>query len=180
MQNFRLAQMDDAWPLRHFIEWTFRDTYTEQNTPDDMERHVALHFGIEKIRQDLQQSASAFLVVEQEDQLVGFAKIILDRAQAEVPGPACEIEKFYIHPDQKGQGLGRALMIFCENWILSAGFQEVWLGVWENNQPAINFYQRMGFQAVGTHVFVLGNDAQTDLVLHKTLGAKDKAVGPMP
>lgn len=45
----------------------------------------------------------------------------------------------------------------------------IWLGVWEHNQTALNFYRSLGFEQVGAHTFVLGNDPQTDLIMKKRL-----------
>jgi ribosomal protein S18 acetylase RimI-like enzyme len=45
----------------------------------------------------------------------------------------------------------------------------LWLGVWEKNEPAIRFYEKNGFKKFSKHIFKLGNDEQTDLLLKKTL-----------
>jgi ribosomal protein S18 acetylase RimI-like enzyme len=45
----------------------------------------------------------------------------------------------------------------------------IWLGVWEHNQQAINFYTKWGFEKFGEHDFVLGNDVQTDWLMKKDL-----------
>ena len=41
----------------------------------------------------------------------------------------------------------------------------IWLGVWEENHRAINFYTKNGFVAFDKHIFVLGEDAQTDIMM---------------
>ena len=41
----------------------------------------------------------------------------------------------------------------------------MWLGVWERNPRAIAFYLKAGFVQVGSHVFMVGSDRQTDWVL---------------
>jgi ribosomal protein S18 acetylase RimI-like enzyme len=45
----------------------------------------------------------------------------------------------------------------------------VWLGVWEKNQRAIDFYQKWGFRVVGSHTFALGEDQQNDFVMELEL-----------
>ena len=45
----------------------------------------------------------------------------------------------------------------------------VWLGVWEENHRALKFYQKNGFEVFGEHIFVLGNDRQTDLMMKLNL-----------
>ena len=45
----------------------------------------------------------------------------------------------------------------------------VWLGVWEQNPRAIRFYEKNGFVPFDTHVFILGEDKQTDILMKKIL-----------
>ena len=45
----------------------------------------------------------------------------------------------------------------------------VWLGVWEENPRAIRFYEKNGFVVFDKHIFRMGNDEQTDLMMKKLL-----------
>jgi ribosomal protein S18 acetylase RimI-like enzyme len=47
--------------------------------------------------------------------------------------------------------------------------QIIWLGVWEKNQRAIDFYHKWGFENFGEQIFLLGTDLQTDLLMKKEL-----------
>ncbi len=47
--------------------------------------------------------------------------------------------------------------------------QIIWLGVWEKNQRAIDFYHKWGFEKFGEQNFLLGTDLQTDLLMKKEL-----------
>ena len=42
-------------------------------------------------------------------------------------------------------------------------------GVWEYNPRAQPFNEKNGFHVVGSHVFLLGKDAQTDLLMQREL-----------
>ncbi len=44
------------------------------------------------------------------------------------------------------------------------GGLDIWLGVWERNPRAIAFYVKSGYVQVGSHVFTVGSDSQTDFV----------------
>ena len=48
----------------------------------------------------------------------------------------------------------------------------VWLGVWEKNERAIAFYRKNGFVAFDTHIFKLGDDEQTDILMKLPLKAE--------
>ena len=45
----------------------------------------------------------------------------------------------------------------------------VWLGVWEENHRALQFYEKNGFTVFGKHDFVLGDDVQTDLMMKRSI-----------
>ena len=45
----------------------------------------------------------------------------------------------------------------------------LWLGVWERNPRAQAFYRKSGFADVGSQVFLVGTDAQTDRVMELIL-----------
>lgn len=63
------------------------------------------------------------------------------------------------------------LMRTAEQFASAHGKQTMWLGVWEHNEPAKAFYRAMGFVETGAHTFVLGSDAQTDLIMKHALTA---------
>jgi diamine N-acetyltransferase len=60
-------------------------------------------------------------------------------------------------------------MQFCIDWANENNFETIWLGVWENNPNAIKFYQKMGFEFLSKHTFVLGTEVQTDFTMKKEL-----------
>lgn len=41
----------------------------------------------------------------------------------------------------------------------------LWLGVWEKNIRAMEFYKRNHFEFSGTHPYMVGNDLQTDIIM---------------
>jgi ribosomal protein S18 acetylase RimI-like enzyme len=50
----------------------------------------------------------------------------------------------------------------------------IWLGVWEKNQRAINFYSSWGFEKFGECDFLLGDDMQRDWLMKKKLMTDDR------
>ncbi len=71
--------------------------------------------------------------------------------------------------DWLGRGVGAALMRACLDEARRNQHQTLWLGVWEHNQRAQAFYRQWDFREVGTHIFQLGSDAQTDLLLERAV-----------
>jgi ribosomal protein S18 acetylase RimI-like enzyme len=80
-----------------------------------------------------------------------------------------ELVRLYVSRDSLGSGLGAALMQACIGEARRRGHQTLWLGVWEHNTRARAFYRRWNFREVGTHVFQLGDDPQTDILMQRSI-----------
>ena len=54
------------------------------------------------------------------------------------------LDNLHLHPDARGQGLGRQLMAEVARWVLARGGRELNLLVYEPNLAARRFYARQG------------------------------------
>lgn len=169
-QKIRPATLRDTEALRSLAERTFRETFAEHNTADDMEAYIRESLSLERIRAELSDPANAFLLTFQEGSTVpcGYAKLRTGTNEPCVSGPdPVELERLYVSQKVLGQGVGAQLMQACLEKARADGFATLWLGVWEHNSRAQAFYHRWGFRRVGEHVFQLGSDPQTDLILER-------------
>ncbi len=166
----RPAAAADARWLAILAERTFRETYTAHNTAADMERYVSEHFGEALQAGELRDPQIVTLVAEVEATPAGYAQLLRGEAPASITGPApIEIARFYVDRPWHGRGLAHRLMAAAADTARAIGARTLWLGVWECNPRAIAFYHKCGFEDVGTHTFVLGDDHQRDLVLARAL-----------
>ena len=53
----------------------------------------------------------------------------------------------YVNPVYRRQGIGRALLQYAEAWARAQGYTQIGLQVFATNQPAIDLYQQLGYQA---------------------------------
>lgn len=121
------------------------------------------------MQQELGDGNNTFwVVVDAEQKLVGYAKLVKKRPPRQLRGQhAIEIQRLYVSEAQIGNGLGRQLMNQCLEQARQEGYQSVWLGVWEHNERAIRFYEKMGFQRCGWHYFQFGPERQRDYWMKK-------------
>jgi GNAT superfamily N-acetyltransferase len=168
---FRQATRDDVDLLADLGRRTFYDTFAADNTPTDMAQYLATAFSQETIQAELLTLESVFLLAYPdatlESQSVGYARL---QGNSRPPGnpdwpSPLELGRLYVEQSVLGQGYGSALMQACLDYALEAGFQTLWLGVWERNYRALRFYQKWRFHQTGTQTFTLGQDIQTDLVM---------------
>jgi ribosomal protein S18 acetylase RimI-like enzyme len=107
------------------------------------------------------------LLVELGNEIIGYAKMRVNLVE-NPDMKSLEIERIYISKDYHGQKYGAMLMQKCIDVAIENNYESIWLGVWEHNPKAINFYQKWGFEIFGEHIFQLGDDAQTDFLMKKT------------
>jgi GNAT superfamily N-acetyltransferase len=87
----------------------------------------------------------------------------------ELADRAVEIARIYAVKNSIGKGVGSALMNKCIEISRKRNYPLVWLGVWEHNHHAIDFYARWGFEKFAEHDFILGNDVQKDWLMKKQI-----------
>lgn len=166
--HIRLAQRADAKELCTLMEQTFMDTYAHFNTPENMQLHISSHFALPQVQSELQEVNVQYLVVEKHRELIGFAKLVKNHAAKGLEDKkTVEIARIYIAQAYHGQQLGAQLMEACLSLAKDIGAETVWLGVWEHNPKAIRFYEKMGFQRFGEHIFTLGTEVQNDFLMKK-------------
>jgi hypothetical protein len=168
----RPATPDDAEPLTDLAYTTFWDAFAAhpKNAPDDLADYMQTAFNLEQIGRELDDEKSIFLLAEIDGSLAGYSKMVLDYIEpgviAERP---VELNRLYSRQEFLGKGVGQTLMDACFDRARELDRDVMWLGVWEYNPRAQRFYEKNGFRVVGKHVFRLGSDAQTDLLMQKEL-----------
>ena len=58
---------------------------------------------------------------------------------------AFELGGIYVDPCMQGQGIGTALVAYCENIAAERGYHEVCIWTFEKNAPARAFYEKQGY-----------------------------------
>lgn len=152
--------------LQKFAEQTFLDTYANQNTEEDMVKYLADHFNIELLSKELISADVEYYFAKIEEKIVGYFKLNFNQAQTEiVDEAAAEIERIYAAKQYHGKGVGKVLFEGALEVAKKRNASFIWLGVWEKNPRAIRFYEKSGFVVFDRHIFVLGTDVQTDLMM---------------
>lgn len=170
--TIRPANLEDAKQLTDLSYKTFWDAFAHhpKNAPDDLAYYMRQAFTVEQISTELETPDAVFLIAEIEGELAGYAKLNFGQIEhgitAERP---VELARLYSQQKFLGQGVGQRLIEACFRRAMDAECDVMWLGVWEYNPRAQRFYEKNGFQVVGNHVFQLGSDPQTDLLMQKTL-----------
>ncbi|MCR5771397.1 MAG: GNAT family N-acetyltransferase [Butyrivibrio sp.] len=163
-----LAEID---ALQSVCRKTFMETFEEQNTKEDMEKFLEEAYDQEILKKELSDPDSMiYIAFNEENKALGYLKLNVADAQTEKGyDNSLEIQRIYILKEAKGQGVGTEFMKIAENKAIELGFSYIWLGVWEYNFAAQKFYQNKGFKRFSEHIFVLGDDKQTDYLMKKEI-----------
>ena len=164
--KIRKINIDDLEALRNLSIQTFKETFEEVNTEEDMQKYLDENLSIEKLKSELENPNSEFYFAENNDEILGYLKLNFKDAQTEkVEENYFEIERIYVLKAFLGQKIGQILFDKAIEIGREKNLEYVWLGVWEENHRATRFYGKNGFEIFGKHDFVLGEDVQTDLLM---------------
>lgn len=166
------ASTDDLIKLQIISRTTFAQTFEEHNNPEDMQAYLNSSFSIEKLTEELNnRNAEFFFAINHEiNEVVGYLKVNTGDAQSEkMDSNAFEIERIYVDKAYFGKKVGQLLFDKAIEMAKSKNKSFVWLGVWEENHRALAFYTKNGFIPFDKHIFKLGNDEQTDIMMKLTL-----------
>ncbi len=146
----------------------FEDTFAEQNNPEDLQTYLNHAFSIEKIENEISNPESEFYLAQMEEETVGYLKINWGLAQNELNlENSLEIERIYLKKTFWGKNISPILLNKAFERAEELKVDFVWLGVWEHNPRAIRFYEKQGFEKFDTHIYMIGEDAQTDWLMRK-------------
>ncbi|AHJ98181.1 GNAT family N-acetyltransferase [Hymenobacter swuensis] len=164
------ASLQDLSHLQQIGRQTFFETFSASNSEENMRTYLDEGFSAEKLSAEVQDPNSAFYVARQGERVIGYLKLNTGPAQTELQDEqALEIERIYVLQEFHGQKVGQMLYEEAMRVATQMRAAYVWLGVWEENPRAIRFYQKNGFVEFDKHLFKLGDDEQTDILMKRPL-----------
>jgi ribosomal protein S18 acetylase RimI-like enzyme len=168
--SIRQATTADAELIADLSQTTFYETFAASNTKENMDKFLSEQFTKSRLLQEVEQPGLQFFIAYNDDEVAGYLKL-RDGQQPHTLGfvKTLEIARLYAMKTMIGKGVGALLMQKSIDIAKEKNKQSIWLGVWEKNQRAINFYQKWGFKKFSEQDFVLGNDVQRDWLMMKEL-----------
>ena len=171
--KIRLATAEDAEMLARVGWRAFDEAFGEhpKNHPDDMRLYRQDYFSAERIAADLREPDTVYLIAELENEIAGYAKIKFDSREdcIAADGKTLELCRLYALDRFIGKGVGKTLMLEYFDIARKNDCEIAWLGVWEFNFRAQEFYKKFGFEKCGEHIFQLGNDPQIDWIMQRKI-----------
>jgi ribosomal protein S18 acetylase RimI-like enzyme len=172
-QNFQIRKggVNDLPALCQLGRQTYRETFMEDfgitYPPEDEAAFIEGAYSEAAFLGYLRSSDHQILLAELEGTAIGYAlagKNSLPHPDAK-PGDG-ELKRLYIVRSAQGSGVGRALFQEGLQWLeQSYPAHPIWIGVWEGNERAQQFYFKNGFKKAGSYIFHVGTVEELDWIL---------------
>lgn len=163
------VELSDLELLQKVAKETFQETFAKDNSERNMQKYLTDAFTMSKLHIEWLSPHSYFYFAFLDEEVVGYLKINEGNAQTESQDEgAFEIERIYVLQAYQREGIGQFLLDFALQFANENQAKYIWLGVWEKNTKAISFYQKNGFVAFDSHIFLFGDDPQTDILMKKS------------
>ena len=164
----RDATAADLPAIDRVFRQSFCDTFAHLYAPRDLAAFLG-KFTPDAWRQEYEDPRYRFRVAEEGGQVVGYVKLGPSTLPVETAAPAIELRQLYVLKEHHGTGIAVALTDWALEQAREQGIEELYLTVYTDNHRAKRFYERYGFEAVGRYDFMVGDQADEDIIMRLVL-----------
>lgn len=166
----RRAAESDAELLTVMGMETFTRSWSFFYTPEMLQHYLDENYTVEKIRRELISESITYYVAFCGDVPAGFLRLCHRQTLVDwITAPCMELSRVYVYEQFQGQRIGQRLIEQAIETARESGMNSIVLGVWEHNHHAVKIYERLGFEKIGEHEFIVHTQTDTDWVMEKKL-----------
>ena len=167
----RRATLADPQLLHDVAAMTFPLACPPGSTAESQDAFIREYLSVEAFTRYLADPERELFVCTADAALSGYTMVVFgepgdaDAAASVTTRPTAELSKVYVLPEWHGSGVAAALVHASVAAARARGTTSVWLGVNQLNVRANRFYEKCGFERVGTKKFRGGDAFEDDFVL---------------
>ena len=132
--EIRFAERSDYKNIAAIHIESWKDSYSGVLPAEFLEKKIQWEF--ERHWNEIKIQDKDIILVAEDISLVGFAAVWCR--------PIPFIDNLHVRPSQRTKGIGLSLMKTVANRLLDEGHRKAYLWVFERNEKAIRFYERLG------------------------------------
>ena len=148
------ANVEHSKLIAELAQQTFSESHGHSASKDDINNFILKTYNTETIRKEFENKQVAYHLIYDNQALAGFSKIELQSPHLNISDKnITKLDRIYLLEAFQGKQLGAKLLDF--NIALSKKQHQngIWLVVWTENNKAVNFYKKMGFEIAGAYDF---------------------------
>lgn len=172
MEGIKIEKVtiDELDQLQDISKATFYETFASANTEENMNKYLNEGFSVNRLTNEINDKNTEFYFASIDGKVIGYLKLNFGQSQTELQNDnSIEIERIYVLKEYHGKSVGQYLYNKALSVAQHKQADYVWLGVWEQNPRAISFYKKNGFVEFDKHIFKLGDEEQTDIMMRLKL-----------
>lgn len=164
----RDVRAEDLPEIDRLFRTSFVDTFGELYSSADLAMFLA-QLTPEAWAAEFADQRFAFRIAERDGLPLGYAKLGPVKLPVEPARKGAELHQLYMLASAHGSGLGAELMEWVIDTARRRGAGHLFLSVFTQNHRAQRFYARHGFQVVGPYRFMVGTQADEDVIMRLAL-----------
>jgi len=166
--TWRIAGPEDAARVAELGRRSFVETFGPLYSAENLAAFLTIH-SEENWRAELADRRFTVRLGEAGGEAVAYAKLGPQSLPYDAEGTAIELKQFYVLAPWQGAGVAVELMGWVLDEARGRGADEICLSVFVDNVRARRFYERYGFDYVGRYAFMVGTQADDDLIMRLRL-----------
>jgi len=154
----------DIPSVRHIAWTTWLATYASFIPEADLRVFFDAYYTPEALARFCTAEDARGFLAELDRVPAGFAKTAYHGEESRF-----DLNSLYVLPQYHGMGIGSRLLAASEQYALSLGAPDIWLGVMTQNVAAVEWYRRIGFRFVREEPFTMGRTTVQHLIGYRTI-----------
>lgn len=150
----REATVDDIDAIQNVAQQSWTQDYPEILSRESLQEGLDEWYSEERVRDSIVWARALMLVVEHNDEIVGFAHSVWDNNTGEG-----NILRVYVAPDSRSDGIGSRLLEETCRSLFEQGVDRVKAMVLDANELGKSFYSEFDFEKGAVEEILIGGDS---------------------
>jgi len=133
---------------------TFIESHGKSASESDIDFYISEKFTYEVFQEELSDAGNIYHILYNQGQPIGYSKIEFNCQTPNIqPKNVTKLGRLYLLKEFYELKLGLELFNFNIELSKNNNQAGIWLFVWKQNERAVNFYRKNGFETIGSYNF---------------------------
>jgi ribosomal protein S18 acetylase RimI-like enzyme len=148
------ATIEDSRLLSEIGKEAFLQAHGKSAPKKDIDAFTAKYYTEDAFLNELNNPNNIYHLIYSDDRVAGYSKIMLNQTNSNIVQQSItKLDRIYLLQEFHGQNLGTSLFTYNVELSKKQNQLGIWLFVWIENEKALRFYKKSGFEIVGSYDF---------------------------